>query len=353
MTLRNLNPYTLFDQQALHHKPTMAFTGKTKADFDAWAAALRPKLLATLGSAPKRVDTNAKLIYQWEDEGLIKQRWVIDVQPGFSATLLVFRPANLKAGEKRPAIMCCHGHQGSKEHVMGVINSDEMRNWVRTCNYDYGLQMAKRGFVTYAIDWLGFGERDAKAKPHNSKALGDQSPCNTYYLCATMLGTTPLMMNLCDAMRATDVVSQLPFVDADRLGVMGLSLGGTMTTWSALLDPRFKAADISCYAGPFHEIAYRTYNVCGLQVTPGLLELADVADIQGLIAPKPLLIEVGLMDSCFEADYTLENLHAVEKIYAAAGASDKLEADVFPGVHRWADGKCQAFFRKNLSADWS
>jgi dienelactone hydrolase len=353
MTLRNLNPYPMFEQVTRNNVPQMRFAGSTRAEFEAWSRQLKPLVLQTLGKRPEKVALNPQLLATWEADGLIKERWVLDVQPGYSATVLVFRPASLKQGEKRPAILCNHGHGGSKDFVMGTKSDAKDQANIRVFNYDYGLQLAMLGFVTYAIDWMGFGERNPKQWPNVTDAIGsERDPCNVYYLCATMIGTTPLMMNLHDAMRATDFVIEQPYVDGTRLGVVGLSLGGTMTTWTPLIDERFSCANISCYSGPFHEIAYRTNNVCGLQVTPGILDLCDVADLQGLHAPKPVLIEVGLQDECFHGDHSLENLKQVERIYAAAGASNVFEGDVFPGGHRWSGAKSNAFFRRHLHADW-
>ena len=39
-----------------------------------------------------------------------------------------------------------------------------------------------------------------------------------------------------------------------------------------------------------------------MQVAPGLFALVDLPDLQGLLAPKPLLLDVGLYDTCFLAD---------------------------------------------------
>lgn len=346
---RNLNPFTFFESLAAEHKPQHAFTGQTPAQFKAWQKATLPRVLATLGSAPRKVNPNPELLSEWAEDGLIKQRWVIDVQPNLSAVVLIFRPANLAPGEKRPAILCCHGHGPlGKNGPMGLAYDGPSQSNIKGHNYDYGRQMAQKGFVTYALDWLGFGERDSRNKPHYYSGLEGRDPCNVHYLCATMLGTSMLALNLHDAARATDLVCQQPFVDAGNLGVMGLSLGGTMTTWAALADARFKAANIICYAGPWHEIAYRTYNVCGSQVTPGVFGLVDVSDLQGLIAPRPLLLEVGLADSCFESDHSLQNARAVERIYKAAGASDRFDTDVFPGEHAWGGRKSDAFFKKWL-----
>ena len=47
-------------------------------------------------------------------------------------------------------------------------------------------------------------------------------------------------------------------------------------------------------------------------------------------------------------DGAMDCYHEVEKIYAAAGASDKLELDLFDGGHRWGDNKTRGFFKRYL-----
>jgi dienelactone hydrolase len=237
---------------------------------------------------------------------------------------------------------------------MGVASSADRAAAIKATNYDYGLQMAQKGFVTYAIDLLGFGERSSRNKPHfHDQAIAGRDECNINYLCATLLGTTPLAINCHDNSAATDFVAKQPFVDGKHLGVMGLSQGGTMTTWMALTDNRFKAADIICYAGPFYGIAYRTYNVCGSQITPGLFDVVDTSQLQGLIAPRPLLVEYGVHDDCFHVDEAYGvHFKQLKKIYAAAKATDKLELDLHPNAHAWGANKSEAFFRKHLAATW-
>jgi hypothetical protein len=353
-TTRNINPFEFFRRTAEEHRPAHRFTGRTRAQFTAWQKKALPAVLATAGSRPASVAPRPELLVQWEEDGLIKERWVLNTQPHLSVILLVFRPANLKRGEKRPAIFCAHGHGAyGKDPVMGLNFEPGRQQSINECNYDYGLQMARRGFVTYSIDWLGFGERDSRSKPHNINKIGQRDACNVHYLCATMLGTTPMAINLHDARVVTDFVAGQKYVDADNLGVMGLSYGGTMTTWLALDDKRFKAVNIICYAGPFQDIAYDTYNVCGSQVTPGLFGLVDTFDLQGLIAPRPLLVEIGIHDRCFQVDHSLNgHYRALEKIYAAAGAADRLELDLHHNDHAWGDNRSEAFFRTHLQARW-
>ena len=352
MSERNLNVYEYFKKLSENHKPAHAFAGESSKDFKQWKEVLHPKVIETLGTRPAKVDPNPQLLVEWEQDGLIKQRWVIDVQEYLSAIVLVFRPAKMKKGEKRPAIFCCHGHGPfGKNAVMGLPGLPEVEANIKNHNYDYGLQMAKAGFVTYAIDFIGFGERDPRRKPHNDGHIGapGRDPCNVHYLCATMLGSTVLAANTHDGSAATDFVCTLPFVDGENLGVMGLSFGGTMTTWMAVTDERFKAADIICYAGPFHAMAFETYNACGSQITPGLYALCDMPDLQGLIAPRPLLFEAGIHDSCFEVDPVMtKHYPQLEKIYQAAGAEKHLWLDLFPGEHAWGANKSVKFFSKYL-----
>ena len=108
-----------------------------------------PKVLATLADFPPKVKLNPQLLAEWEEDSLRKQRWIIDVGRHISATFQVNIPAGLKRGEKRPAILCWHGHGPyGKQPVMGDESSPEKRELIRRHNYNYGHQMAKTGFAS-------------------------------------------------------------------------------------------------------------------------------------------------------------------------------------------------------------
>ena len=350
MKVRNLSPQQMFIKTALEHKPSCRFTGRTPAAFTAWKKKVKPLVLATLGRFPERVAPEPELVSEWVEDGLHKQRWLIEVQPYLSASFQINRPEGLSAREKRPAILCWHGHgEFGKEPVMGNASSPELAANIKAHNYDYGRQMAQAGFITFAIDWIGCGERNDSRKPHYLSHNNGRDWCNLYYLHATMLGMTSLSINIAHGMAATDFACTLPNVDPKRLGVMGLSGGGTMTTWSLLCDKRFKAGEIICYCDQWAYFGMRDLNYCGAQVAPGLFSLVDLPDLQGLIAPTPLLLDVGLYDTCFMQDTALPACRRVGEIYQVAGASGKFETDIFPGEHGWGGNKSVAFFSKYLS----
>jgi len=349
MRVRNLNPHQMFIEMGRQQRPRYRFEGRTRTQFARWQTQALPAVLSCLGDFPEMVPPNPELLAEWSERGLRMQRWIIDVHPFLSATLLVNIPSDLQPGEKRPAILCWHGHgRYGKEPVMGDRSSPEVENDVRKMNYDYGFQMAKAGFVTYAIDWIGAGERHPERKPNLSNVAGGRDWCNLLYLHATMFGMTSLSINVQHGRMATDFVCSLPFVDTRRLGVMGLSGGGTMATWSSLCDKRLRAAEVICYCDQWAAFGMRDVNYCGMQVAPGLFKLVDLPDLQGLLAPRPLLLDIGLRDTCFRIETTLPAYRQVERIYAAAGAADKLELDLHPNEHGWGGNKAVAFFTRHL-----
>lgn len=347
---RNLSPQRMFEKIAREHKPGCRFRA-SRQRFAQWKQSTLRKVLATLGDFPSRVPLNPKLIAEFEHDGLLKQRWMIDVGPHISATFLINRPAGIKPGEKRPAILCWHGHGlFGKDVVMGDESSPEKRESIKQYNYNYGHQMARAGFVTYAIDWMGCGDRNDSRKPNHLNQDRARDWCNLYYLHATMLGMTSISINVTHGMAATDFACAFPFVDKTKLGVMGLSGGGTMTTWTALCDRRMKAAEIICYSDLWACFGIRDINYCGMQVAPGLYKLVDLPDLQGLIAPMPLLIDIGAYDTCFLIDGAMACFRQLKRIYRAAGAADRLVLDLFPGEHSWGGHKSEDFFKRYLKA---
>ncbi|MBL8028133.1 MAG: hypothetical protein JNL74_17050 [Fibrobacteres bacterium] len=352
MSFRSLSAQKMFEKMALEFKPEFAFKGKTPAQFKSWKKSALPKVLATLGDSIKAVPLNPMKLVEWEHDGLHKEKWLIDVQKDLSATFIIAFPKGLKRNEKRAAILCAHGHGAfGKEPVMGNDAYAEIRDDIKKYNYDYGHRMAKSGFITYAIDWIGFGERHDTRKPnHNAQIPIDKDWCNFYYLHATLMGTTPLAINIHHGMAATDFACTFANVDSKRLGIMGLSGGGVMALWLTLADKRIKATEIICYSDLFAHFGVRDLNYCGMQITPGLFKLVDVPDLQGLIAPQPLLIDLGANDACFKIDSAKACYNKLEKIYAAAGVKEKLSLDLHAGPHAWGGNKSLDFFDKYLKS---
>ncbi len=345
MAHRNFSMIEYFNRRCGELAPRLAFAGRNKQDWQAWRTALLAELRKILGDWPSPVPANPDVVWETVEDGLIKQRIVFDTEQHMSVPALLFIPADRKPEQKLPAILCCHGHGPyGKDAVMGLDMGDPARRQnIAGHNYDYGLQMARRGYVTMAVDWRGFGERRDGPNPYPGR-----DPCNVHFIRGSLLGLNMLTLNIWDGMRAIDYLQGRPEVDPARIGCMGLSGGGTMTTWISLLDERVAAADVICYSDTFPRFAVARANFCGNQFLPGLYRLCDVGDLQGLIAPRPLLLEIGLHDTCFLYEDAIVARDQARRIYRAAGAAERFDVDEFPGEHGFGGRKAPAFFDRYL-----
>ncbi|MGQ9681892.1 MAG: alpha/beta hydrolase [Anaerolineae bacterium] len=279
-----------------------------------------------------------------EEGDLIRERVVLDTEAHMSIPCWVLRPKAMTADRSHPAILCSHGHGPyGKDTVAGVRSSPSHEQDIAGANYDYGVQMARAGFLTLSPDLRVFGERRDGPDPFPGR-----DPCNVNYVKGTLLGINTLTLNIWDMKCCVDYLQSRSEVDPERIGMMGLSQGGTMTAFTAAAEPRIKAADIIGYVNPWREFGIKRANFCGSQIVPGIHRWFDTDDIAGLIAPRPLLLEMGIYDNCFPIQDLLAGYEGVKRIYEAAGAGSDLWADIHAGPHAFAGHKAFDFFRRYL-----
>jgi hypothetical protein len=128
---------------------------------------------------------------------------------------------------------------------------------------------------------------------------------------------------------------------------MGISGGGTCTTFSAALEPRIKAAMISGYLNTFRD-SIMSISHCIDNYVPGILSYAEMYDVAGLIAPRPLFVESGEKDNIFPIAASKASFERVKKVYAAFDAAALTEQETFDGPHRFWGKRGLPFLAKNL-----
>ena len=182
---------------------------------------------------------------------------------------------------QQAAVIYCHAHGGRHD-----IGADElMAGRAALLTPAYGEALAQIGIVALCIDLPCFGERAGEQESALSKALLWQGK--------TMFGAM-----LAELIGAIDLLQVIDGVDPDRIGVMGLSMGATLAFWLGALDPRIKAvAHLCCCADLGTLVAEGAHELHGVYMTvPGLLNVARTGQIAGLVAPRPQLACVGLID---------------------------------------------------------
>ena len=328
---------------AKEHKPELSFRN-AGLEFGIWQEKAREKLKELLGPFPSKVPLNAEVEYSIDQGDYIRQRVVFDVDMYMSVPCTVLIPKAAGHDRKTPAIVCSHGHGPfGKNSVCGVRSSPENELDIDKANYNFAEQMAREGFVTISPDLRGFGERRDEYDPIPGRDL-----CNVNFIKGALFGIYPLTLNIHDIMCCIDYLETMEEVDPDRIGMMGLSQGGTMTTFATAVEPRIKACDIIGYVNPFAAFAVQNGNFCGSQVVPGIYKYFDTFDIAGLIAPRPCLLEMGLYDDIFPFEDLYEGYRQTRYIYENAGAADRLYTDIHPHGHAFSGDLAFDFFKKNL-----
>ncbi|HLI75140.1 MAG TPA: alpha/beta fold hydrolase [Acidimicrobiales bacterium] len=288
----------------------------------AWLPRCRERFGELLGRLPERVPLELETVEVTEQEGYRQEKVVFDTEPTMSV------PAYLLIPEGRtrpgPAVLAAHGHGPGKDVVCGLQTTEAP-------NGDYARQLVRRGYVVLAPDMRCFGERLDWNPP-------DHYACDTNLVHAYMAGWAPLTQNLWDLARALDVLEAHELVDPRRIGMVGLSYGGTVTLFLAAWDERIAAAVVSGYFSSWAESHKMPWNMCGSQVLPGMLGRIEHVDLGALVAPRPLLIESGTGDDLFPAGVASAEVAKLRRVYEAVGATDidrRLVHDVFAGGHQW------------------
>jgi len=68
---------------------------------------------------------------------------------------------------------------------------------------------------------------------------------------------------------------------------------------------------------------------------PGLLKVAEMSDIMGLFAPKPVVIVAGKEDEIFPIKATRQAFRELQDIYDSCGAEEHCHLVVGDGGHRF------------------
>jgi len=292
-------------------------------------------------------ELNARITEEQTFDGYIRQRVEISTEPGVIMPLYVLIPT--AASGPFPAVLAPHGHSsGGKYAVVNERVNDAVTKTIDDHNYDYGVQFVRAGFIVFAPDARGFGERQ-EVTASRSGILA--SSCREINNMAYPLGQTVTGMWAWDLHRLIDYVETRDDADATRLGCAGLSGGGLQTLWATALDDRIRAAVISGYLYGYKESLLDLHGNCSCNYVPRLYEYADMGDIAALIAPRPLLVETGDEDPLNGAsglDNVYSQVEMARSTYRLLGAEDKLVHDVFHGPHRWNGIEAIPFMQRNL-----
>jgi cephalosporin-C deacetylase-like acetyl esterase len=150
-------------------------------------------------------------------------------------------------------------------------------------------------------------------------------------------------------MRTVDYIRSRPEQLVDGIGCLGLSGGGTTALFATALDPRITVAIVSGYLNTFRASIMSIVH-CECNYVPGILKYAEMSDIAGLIAPRPLLVEGGLEDDIYPVEATEAAYEKVSEVYRLLGVPEHLDKDIFPGPHQFSGRKAFGWLDRWLAS---
>ena len=306
----------------------LRFQARTQRQAEAWQRTLRAKLTELIGGFPSaRPALRPVTLESREFPDYRREKVVFDSRPGVSVLAYVLLPTRVRM--PAPAVICVPGHGRGVDDIVGIDEQGRDRTVKPGYAYDFAIQVAEAGVAAVAIEPMAFG---CRRDPRNARQGLSQKGCEPAAGGALLLGETMIGWRVWDVIRTLDYIATRPDLDAARVGCMGISGGGTATLFAAALEPRIRAAMVSGYLNTFRD-SIGSIGHCIDNYVPGILNWAEMHDIAGLIAPRPLFVESGEKDSIFPIASSLESFKYVREIYDVFHAAGRVEQEVFPADH--------------------
>jgi len=289
---------------------------------------LRPKLVETFGISISRLNKESKISLDIldivEKDNIKYQRLYMGSYDGLKIPVIQFFPPKFNIKKSYPVIIVFSGH-GSYNQVNFEKDSYQ---------HAAALELAKEGYIVFTMENRGMGELSY---------LGDHLRIDAV---ARLTGGSWYGEIITDGLFLLETVYNLEYVDKSRIGVAGVSTGGGLSLFTAALDERIKAVYDQGYFGSYRTTFGTRANHCLCNNISGILNIADLNDIAGLIAPRDLLIVNGDKDHFFSSDAKKE-FGKLKKIYTICNSEKNVDFKEPQGIgHEFSINIAIAFFNK-------
>ena len=304
----------------------------------------RDAILDCLGQFPPPVAVNWAAEGREERNGVEYTRITYDLAPAppllpggdrerVAAWLLrpldAGRAATAQAG-RLAGVLAVHPHAGQYH-----LGKSETAGLTGNPDWQYGLELARRGYVVLCPDLLGFEDRrpPEEMRAAHSGALEDRAYELWLGKVLAVQGSSLQARYVSDLSRALDVLAAQPGVDPDRLGCLGHSGGGQETLWLAWYDRRVKAAVSAGGVSLLSLIIANSINHMMAMWVPRLLTVCDLDAVVAGIAPRACLLTHGETDPIFPLDGVRRIAAVAEAAYRDQGVADRFALRTFPVGH--------------------
>ena len=244
--------------------------------------------------------------------GEIQGEWIELPLGMLSAEAVLAFPAEASEQKQVPIIIVQHG-----------IESTPETPFTPGAYHEYAKGLLKAGFAVLV--------------PMNLKSVERRNNVERY---ARLAGTSLPGIELVRLQHLLDIVLADPRVDAEKVGMWGVSLGGMATMFWMPLEPRIKAGVVSAWfnerrnkmAVPDERYSSFSPREEHAFFNGWLTEFSDY-DLVSLIAPRPLMIQHGKKDNIAHWPQVVEEYNKSIVHYQKLKISERIELILHEGGH--------------------
>lgn len=295
------------------------------------AASFRDRLLACLGGPwpepcpldvrPREpVEVDGRRLESGPRDGYRIESLDYQVEPGERVPAVLLVPDGVDAARPAAAVAVWHQHNGEWH-----LGKSEPAGLAGNPMHHTGAALAQEGYVVLCPDAVCFEER-------RSPRLKNGDYERFEFLRHVVAGRSLAWKNVLDMRRAIDVLASRPEVIPGRIGCYGHSMGSIHTWLVGPWDERLKCLVGNCCLPTYAAIERMRLLHCFPAFIPGIHPYGDTPDIAALVAPRPLLLNFGELDSGSPLPEVRAGVETIAAAYRAAGRPDAFAAFIEPGV---------------------
>jgi dienelactone hydrolase len=350
--------FPFIQSQAVRSDFPLSFTNARFTDVNAWKTEGRTKVFDLLQYTPPKCDAAPEVVERVDEGDYTREKIYFNTTPDLRVPAYVLVPKNAKTPV--PGIVALHDHGGfylwGKEKLVATSNEHPTLTEFKKTAYsgrNIASDLARQGYLVLVIDMFYWGERrmlvdddgpdwlrpDSGITPQRIAAFNQRASQNEALVGRTIFsaGFTWAGVMFWDDIRTVDYLLTRPEVDPNRIGCVGLSVGGLRSCHLAALDARIKAAVVVGWMCSFpRQLQRHIRNTIGhTKLVPGLYRHLDYPDVAALAIPAALLVINGSKDTLFEPEGVRAAFDKLTTCYKKAGVPDKFRARLYDTPHEF------------------
>lgn len=267
-----------------------------------------------------------------EDRYSTVYRAWIEVVQGVHAYGIYMVPKNLK--KKTPLIVAIHGGGGNPEAICGL---DTRVNY-----HAFGYEAVKRGYIVWAPGLAMFSDYSGDTViPEASREILDRQ--------LKLLGGSIIGLEIHKIVESTKtLIKDRVEIDANNVGMTGLSWGGFFTMYTTALCPFIKVAAISGNVRETNIELTKTFDSKLLNTLTNPFKGFGYFQAIGMICPRPCFVQLGEKDGIFDMNNARLEIDRTRIYYEKLGIKDLFKFKEHPGGHEFEINSIFDFFGKYL-----